>query len=213
MPSSFSPSCVEALIRYIWNGQTCENTLWFQTLSETPPTAANLAQLAGTLHTWYQNELRPIQVSNCQLTEIYVRQAVQAGGLEFTTPAAPGDVGSAAGLSEAGNVTLVVSLRTGLSGRSFRGRNYSIGMSQNHQNSGTATSTYVDALEAAYDALFGDIAADGVFQWVVYSQFSGVDENGDPIVRETPLVTPITAAIVVDDRTDSQRRRLRARGA
>jgi len=214
MPVAYSLAAVEAIMRYTWNGQRCENTLWFETVGGTAPSPAELATLGADLHSWYQTYLIPFQGSVCVLNEIYLRQAVAEGGVELTVPGDLLDVGSAGGDPEAGNVTLTVSFRTGLSGRSYRGRNYSIGMTKSHQSGGTASSTYVEGLEDAYSELKNIIDTSGDFVWIVYSQYDGVnEETGNPIPRLTPLTTPISTAIVVDDRTDSQRRRLRARGA
>jgi len=214
MPVVYNPAVVEAIFQYLWNGQTCMNTLWFKTVDDSEPSPVDLAGLAGDLHDWYSNELIPIQGPQCALTEIFLRQAVEEGGVEYTLAGGPTDVGIAGGDPEAGNVTLTVSFRTGLSGRARRGRNYSVGMTKSQQSGGTASSTYVDALEAAYIALFGYINGTGTFEWIVYSQYDGINPTtGKPIPRALSLVTPVTTALVVDDRTDSQRRRLRARGA
>lgn len=214
MPSSFNPNVVEVVMKYLWNSQNVLNTLWFRTLSGTPPTIAQISGLCNAIHSWYEAELIPLQGSNCSLVEIYARQAVEAGGIEFTLPAEANDDGTMTGDPEAGNVTLVVSFRTGLSGRSYRGRNYSVGMTKEQQTGGTATVTYRNDLQLAYAALPGYLEDANAFTWVVYSQFSGVNPTtGDPIPRATGLATPITAVVVTDDRTDSQRRRLRARGA
>jgi len=214
MPVAYSFAAIEAILRYTWNGQRCENTLWFKTVGGTIPSEGEIAALGADLHSWYQTYLIPIQGSVCVLNEIYLRQALIAGGAELTIPGDLLDVGSAGGDPEAGNVTLTVSFRTGLSGRSYRGRNYSIGMTKSQQSGGTASSAYVEALEDAYSELKNIIDTTGDFVWVIYSQYEGVDAGtGNPIPRLTPLMTPVSTAIVVDDRTDSQRRRLRARGA
>lgn len=111
-----------------------------------------------------------------------------------------------------GNVTMSVSFRTALRGRSFRGRNYVAGLTEDQVAGNIFISTLSASWKAAYEAIAAAIASTG-WTWVVVSRFSGVDAvTKEPIPRAAGVTTPVLSVIVVDDFVDSQRRRLAGRG-
>ena len=102
---------------------------------------------------------------------------------------------------------LAVSRVRRVPGRSFRGRNYVVGVPQdqvvdiNHVQSSYAAAwidTYSELLEGTFE--------EGQ-QWVIVSRF----EDGSP--RETGIASEVLTVTVVDDVIDSQRRRLPGRGS
>jgi hypothetical protein len=98
------------------------------------------------------------------------------------------------------NVAVVASWRTGHSGRSYRGRNYIGGIPINSYEGNTVDPDYVAGWIGAYTALISAAAAED-YTWVVGSAY----HNNAP--REAGIVTPITN-VLVDNRVDTQRRRL-----
>lgn len=207
MPISFNPLVVEANFRYTFNDEDMENIIWLEYGGGGTPAPIVFPALASLLFNWWEDNLKPLQSITCTLREIYLRQAVDDPAIEYTLSGDATSVGTATGDALPGNVSLVVSFRTGLSGRSFRGRNYSLGMVEPQQAGGQVTTAYFNALKAAYEDLLVDLAASSDFVWVVYSQVA------DGAVRATGLPTSVQSVVIVDNNTDSQRRRNRGVGS
>jgi len=210
MPFVPVPNCVEAEIRMTWDLQEVENTLYFD-FGDTP-TVGGMVTLMNDLFDWWTTNMAPLIFGGVQLREIVVTDISSATGpqVSFTPPIA--EFGSASGASLPNNVSFTVSFRTASRGRSFRGRNYVVGLTEGAVVGNTVDTAVVNAYIAAYAELKNSpILDDGV--WSVVSRFSGVNPTtGKPIPRTTGIATPITSVIVVDSTIDSQRRRLPGRG-
>lgn len=208
----FIPVANTALIeiRMTQNGQQVENTLWME--HATDPTAAEIDTICIAVRDWWSTNLAPIVSSNVELREVVGTSMTSASSpVGNAVPGSPLFGGSTANIVP-GNVTMAISFRTGLRGRSFRGRNYAVGITED-QIAGNQFVAGLTALwQAAYDQLLLDSAGAG-WEWVVASRFSGVDVNGDPIPRAAGVTTPVTSIVVVDNNVDSQRRRLTGRGS
>jgi hypothetical protein len=105
------------------------------------------------------------------------------------------------------NVTIAMSLNTALRGRSFRGRIYHIGLTENDVTLNTIPGTTLTPLIAAYEAARLLAAGSGsqTFQLAVLSYYAA------KAIRTTPVATPVTS-ISSDGIIDAQRRRLPKRG-
>ena len=197
-------------VRVLANGQKCENTLWFE--RNTPFDAEVLAGLAEAVADWWVAECAPTISSGVQLVEVVATDQSTATGLQVSFAFPDPTFGDSTPNIMPNNVTMAVSFRTALRGRSFRGRNYIIGFTED-QVAGNSFVAGIDAIWVGnYQALIavGDGAGTA---WVVASRFSGVDpDTGQPIPRVAGVTTPITNVVVVDSFVDSARRRLTGRG-
>jgi len=105
------------------------------------------------------------------------------------------------------NVAAVPSFRTGVGGRSFRGRNYISGVPNSQILINVLDNGFVANVITAYMQL---LAGGGVlpanWEWVVVSMFSAGAQ------RPVGLTTPVQNVIFTDTIVDSQRRRLPGRG-
>lgn len=104
-------------------------------------------------------------------------------------------------------VSIAISLRTGLSGRSYRGRVFFVGLPNSLTHSfgvvpGSTQTTY----QGIWNALRTSLVTAG-FQLCVLSLYSGVDGAGNKIPRAAGVATPVTS-IIVGARLDTQRKRL-----
>lgn len=191
-----------------------ENTMYFTHAGI--PTLIELTALANAVNGAITSSLIPLLSTTVKLLRVVATMIDAVDG--FTTisttglPAAGGD-NSAPVPSD---VAFVVSLRTGHRGRSFRGRNYIMGL--NRDALGTTvnevTPAYVNALLAAYTEI--QAAAVSVdWTWSVVSRYSGftiVDGKKVPTPRAIGIATPVSDFVSVDNVVDSQRRRLPGRG-
>ena len=204
MPFIPVPNTAMVEFRMTLDDQHVENTIYVQGTVEWNITS--LATLATSCQAWWLTNYAP------NVSEEVVLREVVATSLENETAAQATVSGDGAnGTNTSGsmpsNVTLTVSFRTGLRGRSFRGRNYVVGVPQdqvvdiNHVQSSYAAAwidTYSELLEGTFE--------EGQ-QWVIVSRF----EDGSP--RETGIASEVLTVTVVDDVIDSQRRRLPGRGS
>jgi hypothetical protein len=96
----------------------------------------------------------------------------------------------------------IISWRTGLAGRSFRGRTYLPPVPEGNQDAGNLDSAYsdlMDAFAAANRLLINGVTEE--FQLVVFSTV----EDGSP--RVPPIATPVTSWVVRDNMGSQRRRR------
>lgn len=190
--------------------QKVENTLWVENVSAWD--GGSLEELCTEVVTWWSASYAPITTDQVTLREVV---ATDMTSLTAATASISGDdaVGSQIGGTLPGNCSLAVSFRTALRGRSFRGRNYVVGIPLEEMSSiDTVQGSYKGLVKDAYDA-FQTAITTADWTWVVASRFSGVDpDTGLPIPRVSGVTTPITSVVVVDGVIDSQRRRLTGRG-
>jgi hypothetical protein len=204
------PFTVEVELVYNISGIIVENTFYYK--SNTAPTPSLLTGLALLVDTAWHNNLRGQLVSICRLQLIRCRDlSAQNGfGVELA-PSAPA-TGALTDTCAPLNVTLAIKRVTGLLGRSFRGRIYWPGISENKiVPPNSVNPTWRDEVVLAVGNFTTSIQQDGTWQEVVVSRYSGVDAAGKPIPRVTGLTTVVTGHNADTD-LDSQRRRLNGRG-
>lgn len=169
--------------------------------------ASSAAQLAVGLADWFTGNVLPL------LSPDYVYEQTVVTGLRtesdftFTNDANSGTAGGAIVASDPNNVTLAISFRSGMTGRSFRGRNFIPGLPGSSISNNRVSATLANALAGAYEILMGEDSVATGFTWGVISRRTGGAQ------RPSGIVTPITQVVVVDTIVDSQRRRLPGRGA
>jgi len=201
MPFIAVPAAIKVDWFYTYNGQNCMNRMYVNR-PETNPTAATCAAVAQQAADWWNGNCKVLVPTSCALRLVQATSvAVQNGpSATFSTGLpSPGTHGSPA---LPGNVTICVSLRTGLTGRSARGRWFWVGLSEdqvaeNDLNAGVATS-----ITAALDNLLGAMNAINSAPIIVSFQNNGAPRVGGPVKFF------ITDALMVDTITDSQRGRL-----
>lgn len=196
-------NAVLAEIRYTFDGQEVENTLWFW--SGQAPTIEQLQLLGSDLLAWWAQWMRPLLSDQLVLREAYLTDQSSANGFSATVTPSGFVTGEKPQPAMPANVSLAVSFRTNQRGRSFRGRNYVIGLCEDQVVLNNIVPTVANEFGGAYQQLFG-VANDNGYIWVVCSRFA----NG--AAREIGVVTPVSAVIVADGTIDSQRRRLPGRG-
>lgn len=204
------PNTVLAELRMLYDSQKVENTLWFDLGAA--PTATVMEALAGGLLSWWTNFYAPLCQVGVQLREVCITDMSSATGPQIIEAATTGNFGLNTSPPKPSSAALTVSFRTAARGRSFRGRNYVVGLTQDSLNLNTVTDAFANACVTAYSALLPSGTAEHPGVWVVASRFHGIGADKKPIPRTTGIATPIIAVSVVDKTVDSQRRRLPGRG-
>lgn len=200
MAPVYAPNVMEAHFNFTYQDEPAQNTLYF--LFATEPGDADVQDAAQALYAYWAAEGAPICPTVVTLNSVECLMIDGPDGIVFDyTPTV-----LATGLAElpaaTNQDTLSVSFRTGLSGRSRRGRNYWVGLVELEINNNRVSSGTVSAIKAYYEGMIGDNAVVGGAKWGVYSRRSN---NADRLVG---LFTPVNSVVIVDDVVDSQRGRM-----
>lgn len=197
------PDCYRFSLIFDWSGQKCVNV--FHIYSETALNANDLGTTAAAFVDWWDDELKAEVSSTVSL------ERVTAQGLDAETdPLVEYTIGlplqaTSAAAAAPNNCTFAVQWRTALSGRSYRGRTFHVGLTTTKYASNLLTVPNQATFVAAYGQLKDDIETAG-YTLVVVSRYHGGTQ------RPSGIYTPITSCYV--DRTlDSMRRRLPGRGS
>jgi len=180
------------------DGQLIENRIMVNVLHA--PTPADLAALQTRLQDWINTSYRTLLPTDVTFTGLKLTSQQSINDIQLQTALAL--AGTVAAPSAPNETTYCVSLRTGVSGRSARGRFYWLGLAV----ANIATQNRVGALfrtnvTASVQTLISAIASDG-YQWSIVSYISnGVPRPGGPVYF------PVLTATTTDDIVDSQRRR------
>lgn len=171
-------------------------------------TSEDLTSAASALYDWFGTTVMGNLSNELTLVEVVGKYlGIENGPIGSHVPTTPA-VGGGGDQSSPANVTACLSFRTGLSGRSFRGRNYLAGIEEQDTSGSRFTGALLTGLLEAYNDLPGILT--GFFnpcQHVVISRYSGGN------LRPEGVTTPVLTYLFVDDAVDSQRRRLIGRGA
>jgi len=148
---------------------------------------------------WKATSIADMLSATVALSEIAVTPYDNASGATVFAAGALGlsnEAGLASGEVESPQVSGVITWRTPLGGRSFRGRSYIAGFSTAMVDSVDGTlsslgdSTWQPAVDTFIDGMNTNLAG---FELQVVSLYSGVDEDGKPIPREIPVTTGVTS--------------------
>lgn len=210
MPFVPVPNSALVEVRMLQDLQEVENTLWFERNS--PWDVAGLTSLNNFIVGWWASEMSPIVSELVVVREVVCTDMTTASGPQVSLPPPDLLAGALDAPTLPNNVTLTVSFRTAARGRSFRGRNYFVGLTQDSVVENTVNAGFVTQIQDAYAELLnvGDTVTSA--RWIVASRFSGVDGDGNPIPRVSGVTTDIVSVTIVDPVIDSQRRRLPGRG-
>lgn len=185
------------------NGQRVENVVHYY--ADAAWTITDMTAFGTPLVTWWVNNIRPLVHTGTSLRAIRMTdmRAAIAPVIEFNTGLP--SVGSGAGASLPNSVSTVITKRTTLRGRSYRGRIYTYGMMETQMDGDAinpaVTTSYINAWNAALTFTVGAIT----WNMVVLSRYAN---NAPRANGEHTAVLNFTSDGIVD----SQRRRLSGRG-
>lgn len=198
------------------NGDFQENSIWVK--NSVPWTDATLDAMADGLVTWYGtgdgagHSYQAIQSHHISLTVVSWRDNTTIGGLSSQTNVGLPLVGGIAAAQLPAGLSFPITTRTGLAGKSHRGRVFVCGLQvgavptleTNVMDSGTVTD-----LVLAFTSLIAAVTANlGTATWVVVSRFYQPGGPNTPSVpRAAGVTTPITAVGFHDNLVAFQRRR------
>lgn len=205
MPIPFIPSPKVLQVNMIatYQGQRVENV--YHVLYDVAPGEAERTAVGGFFHSWYTNNLKAQLHNLYQLELIRVVDLTSQNAPSTELVINPPETGLVGGAQSVASNAMVVTHRTGLRGRNYRGRTYVGGI----PGGSIATAvdfdlTKVTNMLTAFTALLTIINVTGR-QLVVLSKFL------NKVPRGQGVSTPITG-FSADTHVDAQRRRLFGRG-
>lgn len=200
----FITTCQVELV-FAYEGQICENVYHVHQTGDWDEAALNT--IADTFITWWKANFPALSTQNMKLTKVKARDLTAETATGIEAPVTTGNVGTLTDQPMPTGTALAIKWSSGLTGRSFRGRTYHMGMTVSSMftgNSNFVSNAYLASLVTAYGALLTAVnVADQSL--VIASRVAG----GLP--RALGAATPIIA-VSIDQNTDSQRRRLNGRG-
>lgn len=198
------PNVALARLEGTIDGQQTINTQYWE-ISGGGITPTNLNTLATALLGWFRGTLA------LQLAEDWNTVRVTCYDLttenSYIAEAADSVAGGVASEATPNNVAACVSFRTGIGGRSFRGRNFLPAVPGSVVTLNTISPTWISNILTAYGALIGAGDFLAGWQWGVASRYTG----GAP--RVSGIISPVTAAIFVNPYVKSMRTREVGKGS
>ena len=197
------------------NGDQQINTIWVK--RSAPWTLSTLNAVSAGLVTWFTTavggQTMQANMSNqVSFVQVQFRDYTTQNGLSGIYQTGLPLVGTIAQPQLAAGLTFAFTLRTGLAGRSYRGRVFQVGMTLsaivNIQNN-----TVVPAFAAGIAAVWANLitaipAADPAASWVVTSRYYQPGGSGTPTVPRTQgVMTPVASVGYHNTLLDFQRRR------
>lgn len=199
MPFVPAPNIVMVEARCTLDGQNIENRWHFN--AQTTPTAAIVDDITNFVSVWVQNQYFDWLPATVQLREVVGTDLTVENGYQSTIVPSGTVVGAVGGLVLPNEVTICVSLRSAVRGRSARGRSYVLALPSAQVTNNTLSSVWVDGLTASFQILIDDMDTNG-FPMMIVSYRN--DKNPRP---GGPVYFQVVTAVVVDAIVDSMRRR------
>lgn len=198
-----APRCAEAIIELSTPGGTALNVLNFQ--FGTSYNQGDLNSLASAVDVEVGGQYVTYMNNESAYDQIHVRGLAATVDLEAFSNTYAG-AGQAATHPLPDNVAFCVSLRTGLTGRSARGRFYAAALDSSALSGGdTVSTTYANGIVSLIQNIQTAALTQG-WQLVIISRQNNL------VPRTTAVAYPVSVVEYTDLFTDSQRRRLKGRG-
>lgn len=204
MPYVPVANVIQAELVFSWDSQIVENVLHFQT--SIPPNLVTMGELGTFLVSWWSTNIKSRVPSTVSLINIKMTDLTVAFGPVVDYATSLPMAGTNVSPSMPNNCALVITKRTALRGRSYRGRIYHVGLVEGNTIANAYGAAEVGALVTAYNLLRNVTLASATAQEVVVSR----------IQAGAPLVAGVSTTVTnhtCDGILDSQRRRLPGRGS
>lgn len=208
MSHGFIPVANTASIEliYSFNGVVVENQ--FHVKKGSPYSASDIVTVRTAVNSWDNSTGFQIRATTCNLTRIRTKALDSAGSPmeDFSLPTPRSGAQSAAPLP--GNASFAFKKATGLTGRSYRGRWYLVGLTTGMlgANANLANATAISNFQGWLNGLITGLTSAGSTMVVVSYRTGGA-------YRAAGVTTPVTGFVAVDLNMDSMRKRLTGRGS
>jgi len=197
------PTSARTRMVYTLDSQQVMNVFYFQAAAAF--TFSDLTNLNEEVYSAWVANLKPQQPENLRLE--YIESTAMDSGEPFQATKSVGEEGTnTTSPPLPSNVTLSIAFKTGLAGRSNRGRMYWLQLLEGQVINNTVGSGFLTTLQGAIVDFFEAIET-GTSALHVVMSFCNAGEW-----RTVASALPVEDYIIVDAVVDSQRRRLPGRG-
>lgn len=193
------PNTAQVEMRYFLNDEKVENVYHF--VGASPWTSTLLAALGVAMEAWENTYMKTERGATCIFYQAYsIDLAVQDGEWDVSGTPIPG---THTGTMLPNNCALAFKWITSLRGRSFRGRTFHFGITEDQMsaNPNSMSAGEVTALENRYRELI-------TLTWPNSGQLVVRSIRHNNAYRSVGVMTPIKDVTVTDPTIDNQRRRL-----
>lgn len=188
MPFQEVPATVQIRLEGVMDRQQTINNLYFRQITGTiSPLTVNT--LLVNVKSWWVLNIVPLLSEDFSGVRAQATDLSEELGIVAEVDAT--STGGVASESAPNNVAACVSFRTGIRGRSFRGRNYVSGIPNSVITLNSLDPTFVGDLLTPYGELVGPDAIASGWQWVIVSRFSGGLPRGVGITTFVDSVTVV----------------------
>lgn len=201
MPLPLSPATIKCSLFQTLNGQPIMNRIHVS-VAATLPTELGCAGVASAVKDWWVGNVKALVANTLELRAVQAISLAETNGPSFIISSGLPSIGTGTGAALPGNNAFCVSLRSGLTGRSARGRWYWGGLTEAQVDENNVNSGIVTSIVGAMDNLLGAIRAIDA-EPIILSYFAN-----KALRPGGPVKFIITDALAVDNVVDSQRGRL-----
>lgn len=197
------------------NADIQENSIWIK--RSAPWTLSLIDAMCAAIASWFTtgDGTHSYQGQMCNFSELSALAARDHTTISsFSTVYQAGlpIVGSNATAAQAAGLTKSFTFRTGLAGKSYRGRSFFIGLAASHilalDNNTLQTAFLTDMVDAWTSLIAAVTAADAEAVWAVCSRYYQPGGPSTPTVpRASGVTTPVLAVGYSNNLIDFQRRR------
>lgn len=196
------PETAEVRLKYLTPGGVAENVINFQKDGGWAP--GEMEDLANAVKDSWETNISTDVTEDVSLDEVVATDISTETGPQFALPA--GISGAIASPALPQNVTLAIAFRTGLRGRSYRGRLYYVGLAESQVVGDQVSEAFQGGIIENFEAFF-----EGVSDAVPGATHVVVSRCQDDAWLTTAVVTPVLT-YTADRTIDTQKRRLLGHG-
>lgn len=207
------PGVAEFVLNMVLAGQQVKNIIHVKNSADW--TSASLLAEAQAIQSAWATYILPYLSNELNFVGVTGKDLTTSMGVTADSATVPGTNGARPGEASPGNVALAIAEKTGLAGRSARGRLFLAGIRDQDIVLGNLVAGFAAGLLPAFNNFQIAIEAGGLL-WGVLSKFSGYTQTPPKYKKvPTPRAEGIfnhVVSILIDSVVDSQRRRLPGRG-
>lgn len=204
MPFIPALNTLQVRMQFLQDFQQVENV--FHVVKGSAWSFSDIDAIATVFASWWQAHRKSSCAANASLQQVVATDLTTATGLQSTFTGGLPASGTSPGVPYPNNCSVAIKLVTGTRGRSFRGRTYLIGLTEQEVLQNELKSVAISALLAMYRTMLTEIPGAVAGSSLAIASFHHL---GAP--RPAAVVTPVID-VAIDPIVDSQRRRLPGRG-
>lgn len=166
------PDTIGAFVRGTYQGIPWENTFYCNYIAV--PDVGDLQTLADAILSWVNTEWCPVMSTSCEINEVNCRDLAAEIALQAEANNTPPEPGTVSGGTLPTYTAIAVARRSGLTGRSSRGRIFWTGMTEGQVTGNILDSGLVTAVLNAVSGIDTVMAALGYAPCIVSRYAGGV---------------------------------------